>query len=129
MSSPQAAAGVIRDHYVICNWNDLGDAIIRELHASVLGERRAIVIVTDQPERVPQAEPETHDDPDPAEVLGILRVGDQPQNLALVYPRPITFVGDRPAAYDWTQGVYETLGRAHGVRLIPDVASWRPSDG
>ena len=63
MSSPQAATGVLSDHYVICNWNDLGDQIIRELHAAVLGERRAIVIVTDQPERVPKVEPETDDDP------------------------------------------------------------------
>ncbi|MFW6162312.1 MAG: TrkA-related ion transporter [Planctomycetota bacterium] len=63
MSSPQAVADALGDHYVICNWNDLGDAIIRELHASVLGERRPIVIVTDQPERVPQAEPETEEDP------------------------------------------------------------------
>jgi len=62
VSSPQSSAGVLTDHYVICNWNDLGDAIIRELHASVLGERRAIVIVTDQPEAVPRTEPETADD-------------------------------------------------------------------
>jgi len=63
MSNPQTTKGVLSDHYVICNWNDLGDQIIRELHASVLGERRAIVIVTDQPEAVPKTEPETDDDP------------------------------------------------------------------
>jgi len=63
MTSAPPDTGILRDHYVICNWNDLGDAIIRELHASVLGERRAIVIVTDRPQDVPQTEPESDDDP------------------------------------------------------------------
>ena len=53
----------MRDHFVICNWNDLGDQIIRQLHAKVVGDERPVVIVTDQPEHVPQCEPELSDDP------------------------------------------------------------------
>ena len=37
--------------------------------------------------------PASHEDPQTPEFLGVLRIGDLPHNLALVYPRPITFVG------------------------------------
>ena len=40
--------------------------------------------------------PVTHEDPATPEFLGILRAGDLPSNLALVFPRPITFVGVDP---------------------------------
>lgn len=63
MSAPDPATGVLTKHFVIAGWNDLGDQIVRELHAGVVRDARAIVIVTDQPERVPRAEPETDDDP------------------------------------------------------------------
>ncbi|NOY80035.1 MAG: hypothetical protein GXP31_03420 [Kiritimatiellaeota bacterium] len=53
----------LTNHFVICNWNDLGDEIVRQLHAPVVGDCRPIVIVTDRPEAVPQLEPEGDDDP------------------------------------------------------------------
>ena len=55
--------GVLSNHFVICNWNDLGDQIVRQLHASVVEHKRAVVIVTDQPEKVPGVEPDSADDP------------------------------------------------------------------
>ncbi len=55
--------GSLSDHYVICNWNDLGDEIVRQLHAPVVGDLRPIVIVTERPEAVPQAESACADDP------------------------------------------------------------------
>lgn len=70
--------------------------------------------------------PETHADPRTAEFLGVLRVGDLPQNLALVYPRPITFVGRMPPAYQWTKTLYEKLGAADRIRIVPSVRQWRP---
>jgi hypothetical protein len=61
--------------------------------------------------------PETHQDPETAEFLGILQIGDLPQNLALFYPRPITFVGGVPPAYEWTRRLYEHLGAGDRIRV------------
>ncbi len=38
----------LNNHIVICNWNDKAIPIIRELHASILKDRRPIVIVSEQ---------------------------------------------------------------------------------
>lgn len=73
------------------------------------------------------AEPPTsHEDPTTPEFLGVLRVGDLPQNLALAFPRPITFVGDLPDAYRWTRQVYETLGAGERFRVLPSIRDWQP---
>jgi voltage-gated potassium channel len=53
----------IQGHYVICNWNESGDTIIRELHANVMGDERPILVVTDHPEDVPATEPQGGPDP------------------------------------------------------------------
>ncbi|MBM4079968.1 MAG: acetylxylan esterase, partial [Planctomycetes bacterium] len=37
------------------------------------------------------------------EFLGVLKVGDLPHNLTLLFPRRITFVGKLPEAYQWTK--------------------------
>lgn len=70
--------------------------------------------------------PESHEDPATPEFLGILRIGDLPQNLALVYPRPITFVGSMPKAYEWTRQVYEKLGAGDRIRVVASVQQWQP---
>lgn len=70
--------------------------------------------------------PESHENPLTPEFLGILRIGDLPHNLALVYPRPITFIGNMPEAYQWTRQVYEQLGAADRIRVIPSVGKWQP---
>ena len=73
------------------------------------------------------AEPPTsHEDPTTAEFLGVLRFGDLPQNLALVYPRPITFVGGIPEAYEWTRALYERFGVGDRIRVIKRVSEWGP---
>jgi hypothetical protein len=59
------------------------------------------------------------------EFLGILKVGDMPHNLALLYPRRITFVGKMPEAYAWTKRVYETCGAGDKVRVIGDLKALR----
>lgn len=70
--------------------------------------------------------PESHENPETPEFLGILRIGDLPQNLALLYPRPITFVGEMPEAFEWTKQVYEKLGSGERVKVVEDVAAWQP---
>jgi dienelactone hydrolase len=86
----------------------------------------AAILDPDVSEVVLETPPETHADPGTAELLGVLRVGDLPQNLALVYPRPITFIGPMPPAFAWTKSVYERLGNADRVRVIPAARDWRP---
>jgi dienelactone hydrolase len=70
--------------------------------------------------------PTSHEDPDTPEFLGVLRIGDLPHNLALAYPRQITFVGSLPPAYSWTRQVYEQLGAGDRVRVIGSIRDWTP---
>ena len=63
--------------------------------------------------------PTSHQDPETPEFLGILQIGDLPQNLALFYPRPITFIGEIPAPYEWTRRLYEKLGAGDRIRIVP----------
>ena len=70
--------------------------------------------------------PESHEDPETPEFLGILRVGDLPHNLALLWPRPITFVGSVPPAYEYTQELYEKLGTADRIRVVASPRQWQP---
>lgn len=72
------------------------------------------------------APPETHENPETPEFLGVLRVGDLPHNLALAYPRPITFVGQMPPTYEWTRQLYERLGAGDRVRVVGSAGVWRP---
>jgi poly(3-hydroxybutyrate) depolymerase len=75
-------------------------------------------------ELVLEGPPGSHTDPDTPEMLGVLRIGDLPQNLALVFPRPITFVGEIPAAYGWTKRLYEKLDHADRIRTVASVRDW-----
>lgn len=74
-----------------------------------------------------ESPPETHDDPAAAEFLAILQTGDLPQNLALAFPRPITFVGAVPPAYEFLQTLYRNGAQARGVRQIARLADWAPA--
>ncbi len=70
--------------------------------------------------------PTTHTDPHTPEFLGVLRVGDLPHNLALAFPRPITFVGRMPDEFQWTKRVYEKYGLGDRIRQIDSIAKWSP---
>jgi hypothetical protein len=70
--------------------------------------------------------PTSHEDPKTPEFLGVLRVGDLPHNLALAYPRTITFVGAMPEAYAWTRQLYEKLGAGDRLRVIGSLRDWSP---
>jgi len=88
------------------------------IYAAVLDPGISEVILADPPE--------SHEDPGTPEFLGILRVGDLPHNLALVYPRPITFIGRVPPAYEWVAQLYESLGAGDRVRVVANAAAWQP---
>jgi dienelactone hydrolase len=88
------------------------------IYAAILDPQVAEVILANPPE--------SHADLQTPEFLGILRVGDLPQNLALVFPRPITFIGAIPAAYEWTRQAYQKLGAGDRVRVIANVGQWKP---
>lgn len=40
----------LKDHIVICNWNDKGIPIVLELHAEIVHDPRPIVVISDLPE-------------------------------------------------------------------------------
>ncbi len=68
--------------------------------------------------------PTSHEDTTTPEFLGVLRIGDLPHNLALAYPRPITFVGEMPKEFAWTQQLYEKLGAGDRIRVINSMRDW-----
>jgi hypothetical protein len=70
--------------------------------------------------------PQTHEDKSTPEFLGVLRIGDLPHNLALAYPRPITFVGRMPEAFQWTRQLYEKLGAGERIQVVRTTRDWRP---
>ena len=72
--------------------------------------------------------PTSHRDPETPPLLGVLQIGDLPQNLALLYPRPITFVGEMPEAYERTKQAYEKLGKGGRVGTIENVGQWSPGE-
>jgi len=88
------------------------------VYAAILDAQIAEIVLADCPA--------SHEDPQTPEFLGVLRIGDLPYNLALAYPRPITFVGKMPEAYTWTRQLYEKLGAGDRIRVIGSVRDWRP---
>lgn len=78
------------------------------IYAALLDERIAGVIL-DQPVT-------THWDGGP-EFPRVLQTGDLPHNLALLFPRPITFVEAIPEAYQYTQEVYAKCGAADRITV------------
>jgi dienelactone hydrolase len=70
--------------------------------------------------------PTSHENRETPEFLGVLRVGDLPHNLTLVYPRPITFIGRIPQEFEWTRQVYEKLGVGDHIQVIRNIRDWRP---
>lgn len=71
--------------------------------------------------------PSSHEHPETDGYLGVLRVGDLPQNLALAFPRKITFIGEMPPAYQWTQDLYDRFGAQDKFRVLPSIRQWQPS--
>ncbi len=88
------------------------------IYAALLDPRISEIVLADCPT--------SHEDPQTPEFLGVLRIGDLPHNLALAYPRTITFVGKMPEAYKWTQQLYEKLGAGKHIRVIRSIRDWRP---
>lgn len=88
------------------------------VYAALLDPRITEIVIADVPS--------SHEDPETPEFLGVLRTGDLPHNLALAYPRPITFVGQMPKAYRWTRDLYEKLGAGDRIRVVEQTVDWRP---
>jgi dienelactone hydrolase len=89
------------------------------IYAAILDPQINEIVLSDPPS--------SHQDPTTPELLGVLRVGDLPHNLALAYPRPITFVGQMPPAYEWTRQLYEALGAGDRIRVVRSVRDWQPA--
>ena len=87
------------------------------IYAAILDETIAEIVLEDPIT--------THWDAGP-EFLNVLKVGDLPHNLALAFPRPITFVGRVPEAYEWPRELYGKCGAAENVRTVDTLSKWRP---
>ncbi len=87
-----------------------GRTAVLAVYAALLDPAIAGVILADLPA--------SHAHPDTPELPGILRIGDLPQNLALLFPRPITLVGRVDRAFNWAAKVYRKFGQAGSVRRI-----------
>jgi len=61
-----------------------------------------------------------------SEFLNVLKIGDLPHNLALAFPKPVTFVGSVPEAYEWTRELYLKCGAEENVRAVSALSDWRP---
>lgn len=66
----------IRDHVVICNWTSKADVIVRQLHDESVHEKNAIIVITDNPERVPKTTDK--------EYRGLLIIGGDPANKEIL---------------------------------------------
>ena len=78
-----------------------GELAIPALYAAVADERIAGVLLEDAPE---------HHTSETA-LFRILRYTDVPQSAALLFPRPVFFLGQRANGFLWTEEVYRTLGQ------------------
>ncbi|MCO6458488.1 MAG: acetylxylan esterase, partial [Pirellulaceae bacterium] len=97
-----------------------GPTAVLAIYAGLLDPRISEIVLADCPT--------SHEDPQGPEFLGVLRLGDLPHNLALAYPRTITFVGPMPEPYEWTRQLYDKLGAGDKVRVIRSLREWRPAD-
>ncbi len=76
-------------HFVVCNWSRKADAVIRELHANVGQDMRPIVVVTDQPEKMPNTTDEQYNAVftvigDPVDDAVLMRAGIQTADTAII---------------------------------------------
>lgn len=90
----------ISDHYVICNWSNKADTIIRQLHHKSIQNTRPIIVITERPERIPV----TKDD----EYRGVL-----------------TIIGD-PASKEILQRA--DIGKAKSVIILADDENLEEAD-
>lgn len=89
------------------------------VYAALLDSQISEIVLSDLPA--------SHEQPQTPEFLGVLRIGDLPHNLALAYPRRITFVREIPKACRWTQALYEKLGAGDNIRVIASTRDWQPA--
>lgn len=95
-----------------------GETALLALYAGVLCDEVNEIVL--------QGCPASHTDPSTSEFLGVLRVGDVPHNLALAFPKTITFIGEVPAELEWVRDVYQRFDAGDNFRTIPRASSWQP---
>jgi hypothetical protein len=78
-----------------------GDWAIAALYAAVADERVAGVLLENAPD---------HHASETA-LFRVLRYADVPQAAALLFPRPVFFLGQKASAFNWTEDVYRLLGQ------------------
>ncbi len=66
----------IKEHVIICNWTSKADVIVRQLHDESVREKKAIIVITDHPEKVPKTTDK--------EYRGLLIIGGDPANKEIL---------------------------------------------
>ncbi len=94
------AANAAVDPKKIYLWGK-SDLAIPALYAAVADDRVAGVFLEDAPGRHSSE----------TALFRVLRYADVPQAAALLFPRPIFFLGKRASEFDWTENVYRLLGQ------------------
>lgn len=89
------------DPQAIYLWGQ-GDLAVAVLYAAIVEEKVAGVLLEDSPD---------HHGSETA-LFRILRYADIPQSAALLFPRPICFLGEKAKNFGWTEEVYRLLGKA-----------------
>jgi len=83
-----------------------GELAVPALYAAAVDQQVAGVLLEDAPERHTSE----------TALFRILRYADVPQSAALIFPRPLIFLGQTPKEFLWTEEVYRTLGQAGRCR-------------
>lgn len=82
------------------------------LYAAVLNPTTSQLIVRDLPPSHQQAPP----------ILNALRITDIPEVAAAFAPKRLTFLGNRPAGFEWIERVYALHKKPHGLSEAASLA-------
>lgn len=66
----------IKDHVVICNWTSKADVVVRQLHDESVREKRPIIVITENPEKVPKCTDRAY--------RGLLMIGGDPADKEIL---------------------------------------------
>ena len=95
-----------------------GRAAVTAVYAALLDGAVSEIILKDPPA--------SHFLPGAPELIGVLRIGDLARNLALAFPRPITFLGKMHPAFTWTENLYRKLGQGSRFGHSGSMREWQP---
>jgi len=89
----------LKDHIVVCNWNNKGEPLIKEVHAKIVKDKRPIVIISEQGESIQFPEHE-----DAPEYEDIYVINGDPANEIILKRANVQYAYTTVILADPTQG-------------------------